>query len=83
MAKAGSDTRERGIAWRRCDVWEAAAYLFAMFSLCNVLRVLWDSLSEDTVDYETAFEKSLIFGLVWAGLSMVFKIKPVVLRHRV
>ena len=82
MAKADLNAPERGIAWRRCDAWEAAGYFFAVFTLCNVLRVAWDSMAEDTIDYEKAFTQSLIFGLAWAGMSMVLKIKPVVLRQR-
>ena len=80
MAKADPDARERRIAWRRSDVWEAVGHFCGVFTLGNLVTVAWDAMSKDTIDYEKAFMHGLILGCVWAGMSIVGKVKPVFLR---
>jgi hypothetical protein len=80
MMNASQDGQKRAIAWRRNDAWEAAGFFFAIATLSNVLHVAWDAAFKDTIDYEKAFTQSLIFAAVWAVLSMVLKVKPVVLQ---
>lgn len=80
MAEADLGAQESRIAWRRCDAWEAAGYFFAVFTLCNVVHVVTDAMFENAIDYQGAFIDSLLYGSAWAALSMVLKIKLVVLR---
>ena len=80
MFRGGGAIEQPRIAWRRPSLIEAFSAGCCVFTLCMVLRVLWDASMNDVVDHAAAFLYASCFSFGHGVTGLLFKSRLVVLR---
>ena len=62
--------------WRRNTGWEASQIFLRLFTIINILHVIFDAVWDCDANFKAAFYNSLIAAAVLAPFSMMFKTRP-------
>ena len=62
--------------WRRNTGWEASQLFLRLFTIFNILHVVFDGVWDGDANFKAAFCNSLVASAVLAPFSMIFKTRP-------